>query len=110
MSREYVALLREPPEVRPLLQSSARLRGTHLSIGDHEGTTHLVDPTGRLLVHLGRPMRIDVPGEVERLLHTTVPLPTWWIDIRAALNATAIALHCAEELVSRHGGTVWRAS
>ncbi|MFC5752132.1 hypothetical protein [Actinomadura rugatobispora] len=55
-------------------------------------------------------MRIDVPGEVERLLHTTVPLPTWWIDIRAALNATAIALHCAEELVSRHGGTVWRAS
>jgi hypothetical protein len=81
-----------------------------LSIGVHHGATHLFDTAGRLLVRIGRPLRIDVPGEVERLLHTTVPLPTWWIDIKGSANAAPIALHCAEEMASRHGGTVWKAT
>ncbi|MFI0351780.1 hypothetical protein [Actinomadura sp. 9N407] len=105
--REFVALLREQPQI-PLLLNS--LRGAGLSTSGQTGTTHLYDTTNRLLVTIAKPLRIDVPGEVERLLGTTVPLPIWWVELRAAaglLPAAPLAHQCAEELVSHHGGLVW---
>ncbi|GAA3931897.1 hypothetical protein GCM10023085_11530 [Actinomadura viridis] len=107
MSREIVALLRERPELAPLLHS---LRGKGLAVAEHDNTTHLYDAAGRLLVHIAHPLRIDVPGEVERLLNTSVPLPVWWVGVRAAATLTEagpLARRCAETLVSRHGGTLW---
>ncbi|MFF5264792.1 hypothetical protein ACFY4C_38215 [Actinomadura viridis] len=107
MSREIVALLRERPELDPLLDS---LRGKGLAVAEHDSTTHLFDATGRVLVQLGRPLRIDVPGEVERLLNTPAPLPVWWVDVRAAATLTEagpLAQRCAATLIARHGGTLW---
>ncbi|RFU43299.1 hypothetical protein DZF91_01815 [Actinomadura logoneensis] len=107
MSRELVVLLPEPPDIDAALSNSDALRDAALSIGHSNGATLLFDAGGRLLVFIAEPRRVEVPGETERLLNVPVPVPTWWIDIRAAATpdtASTIAHHCAEALTHRHNG------
>ncbi|WP_026415329.1 hypothetical protein [Actinomadura oligospora] len=109
MSRELVVLLPEPPDIAAVLSNSDALRDTALSIAHLDGATLLYDDEGRLLVRVAEPRRIEVPGETERLLGVPAPLPTWWIDLRAAATpdtASATARHCAEALATRHHGTI----
>jgi hypothetical protein len=109
MSREFIALLQEQPQIPLLLET---LRGLGLSANNEAGTTHLYDTANHVLVTIAKPVKIEVPGEVERLLGTTVPLPTWWTEIRAAAGiptAKPLAHQCANHLITHHGGNIWTA-
>jgi hypothetical protein len=71
---------------------------------------HLHDPDGPLLVSVETPVLVQVEGEVERLLGVRMTAPVWWVDIRAAVEpkqAVTLATAIGEELVRRHGGTLW---
>jgi hypothetical protein len=55
-------------------------------------------------------MFVQVPGEVERLLGVQVPLPTWWVNVRAAAgppDAERVARRFSDDLVRWRGGMVW---
>jgi len=64
------------------------------------------------LVSVELPLLIQVPGEVERMLGTsvgTVETPAWWVEIRATARdgAREVAEQYANTLISRLGGKVW---
>jgi hypothetical protein len=64
------------------------------------------------LVSIELPLLIQVPGEVERMLGTTVgtvQTPAWWVEIRASARdgAREIAEKYAATLINRLGGKVW---
>ncbi|WP_433157648.1 hypothetical protein [Kribbella sp. CA-247076] len=64
------------------------------------------------LVSIELPLLIQVPGEVERMLGTTVgtvDTPAWWVEIRAtaADGAREVAEQYANTLINRLGGRVW---
>ncbi|MDL4772592.1 hypothetical protein [Actinomadura xylanilytica] len=106
MSRELVVLTRERPDLAVLPDL---VGGRGLSVGG----AYVFDAGDRLLVRVREPILVMVPGEVERLLDTDVEAPVWWTDVRAAADlaeARMVARHCAEQLASRHDGTVWSES
>lgn len=116
MSNDMVALVRDRPDVGGALQGlGGRLRlplAVSTGTGPQQGPARVYDAAGRLIVFVAPPVLVAVPGEVERLLGAGVPVaaPVWWVDIRAAADvaeAAEVARHCADELVARHGGTVW---
>ncbi|TDD58551.1 hypothetical protein E1263_18730 [Kribbella antibiotica] len=64
------------------------------------------------LVSIELPLLIQVPGEVERMLGTTVGVvdtPAWWVEIRATSQdgARELAEQYANTLIKRLGGKVW---
>ncbi|GAA1595708.1 MULTISPECIES: hypothetical protein [Kribbella] len=64
------------------------------------------------LVSIELPLLIQVPGEVERMLGTSVGVvdtPAWWVEIRATSQdgAREIAEQYARTLIKRLGGKVW---
>lgn len=64
------------------------------------------------LVSIELPLLIQVPGEVERMLGTTVgtvDTPAWWVEIRATARdgAREVAQQYATTLINRLGGKVW---
>lgn len=64
------------------------------------------------LVSIELPLLIQVPGEVERMLGTSIGLvdtPAWWVEIRATARdgAREIAQQYARTLINRLGGKVW---
>jgi hypothetical protein len=64
------------------------------------------------LVSVELPLLIQVPGEVERMLGTsvgTVKTPAWWVEIRATARdgAREVAEQYANTLINRLGGKVW---
>ncbi|MGZ0145470.1 hypothetical protein ACXJJ3_00260 [Kribbella sp. WER1] len=64
------------------------------------------------LVSIELPLLIQVPGEVERMLGTSVGVvdtPAWWVEIRATSHdgAREIAQQYARTLIKRLGGKVW---
>jgi hypothetical protein len=66
------------------------------------------------LVSIELPLLIQVPGEVERMLGTTVgevDTPAWWVEIRATARdgAREVAEQYATTLINRLGGKVWTA-
>lgn len=77
----------------------------------------LRDDDGAPLVSIEAAQRVDVPGEVERLLGAEtaarMPEPCWWVEVRAssaargATDTAALAHRFADSLVDRLGGTVW---
>ncbi|MFF0342964.1 hypothetical protein [Kribbella sp. NPDC004875] len=64
------------------------------------------------LVSIELPLLIQVPGEVERMLGTSVgavETPAWWVEIRATARdgARELAEKYAATLIKRLGGKVW---
>jgi hypothetical protein len=110
VSREFVALLRERPEIRPVLEGLEVAPGLALSLAEQPGVTQVFDGGGRLLVIIRNPVLIAVPSEAERLLGTSVTSPVWWVELRAAggvAEAVRIAEECADRLAADHDGLVW---
>jgi hypothetical protein len=109
MSHDLVALVRQQPDTAAVLDGMVAM-GEQLDIRPHLGAIHVYDPAGRLLVFIETPMFVQVPGEVERLLGVQVNLPTWWVNVRAAVDppdAERIAQKFAADLVRWQGGMVW---
>lgn len=110
MSHDVVAIVRDMPDVRAVLDDMIAGGDLLVDRAGEDSPAQLFDGDGRLLVSIEIPVRIGVPGEVERLLgieHETIPV--WWVEARATLGVGAdrIADDFAERLVHRFGGTVW---
>jgi hypothetical protein len=109
MSYDLVALVREQPDGAAVLDGMIAM-GEQLEVRAHVGGVHVYDSAGRLLVFIETPMFVQVPGEVERLLGVQVSLPTWWVNVRAAVDppdAERIARKFVDDLVRWQGGMVW---
>ncbi|MDN3356858.1 hypothetical protein [Actinomadura sp. DC4] len=115
MTHDVVALVRNAPEVRTLVDSMAETDEGLLVRGAGDGAViQLCDDEGRALVSIEAPQYVRVDGEVERLLGAEAaakaPVPVWWVEARAASadpRSAALAGRFAEDLVRRLGGTVW---
>ncbi|WP_116022186.1 hypothetical protein [Thermomonospora umbrina] len=112
MSTDVIALTNDRPDVGAVLEGLGPRLRLPLAVTAAGGACRVYDDSGRLVVFVTDPTLVTVPGEVERLLCDGVraPAPVWWVDIRAAAdlaNAAHVARSCADELVARHGGTVW---
>ncbi|MEU5883496.1 hypothetical protein [Spirillospora sp. NPDC047279] len=110
MSREFVALLRERPEIAAALRHVEIPGGAPLEVGSQAGATQVFDGSGRMLVIIREPVLVEVPDEAERLLGVAVPSPVWWVEIQAAAgagDAADVAARLAEAMTGRYGGTVW---
>lgn len=110
MSTDLVALTNDRPDVAAVLEGLAPRR--RMAVGAQPDGCRVYDESGRLVMIAAEPLLVAVPGEVERLLdgQVSVTPPVWWVDIRAAADladAHQVARACADELVARHGGTVW---
>ncbi|KAB2388806.1 hypothetical protein [Actinomadura montaniterrae] len=75
---------------------------------------HLCDESDRVLVSIEEAQRVEVEGEVERLLGNRVTaglaIPYWWMEAwvpDSAPDGPAVAHRFAAELTSRLGGAVW---
>ena len=114
MTCDIVALVRNQPDVRAVIEGMVAV-GERVEPRDVSGgVTQLYDPAGRLLASIEIPVLVKVAGEVARLLGSDqaarVEPPLWWVDIRAAVglpDAERIARKFAEDLVHWQGGTVW---
>jgi hypothetical protein len=114
MTCDIVALVRNQPDVRTVIEGMVAF-GERLEQRDVTGgVTQLYDPAGRLLVSIEAPILVSVAGEVARLLGSDqaarVEPPVWWVDIRAAASlpdAERIARKFADDLVHWQGGAVW---
>jgi hypothetical protein len=110
VSTDVVALTNDRPDVGAVLEGLASRLRLPLAVSAQAGACRVYDDAGRLVVFVPDPVLVTVPGEVERLLGERAAPPVWWVDIRAAADlddAARVALACADELVARHGGTVW---
>ena len=114
MTCDIVALVRNQPDVRTVIEGMVAF-GEQLEQRDVAGgVTQLYDPAGRLLVSIEVPVLVNVAGKVGRLLGSDqaarVEPPLWWVDIRAAAglpDAERIARKFADDLVHWQGGAVW---
>ncbi|HEY7487331.1 MAG TPA: hypothetical protein VH912_22940 [Streptosporangiaceae bacterium] len=114
MTCDIVALVRNQPDVRTVIEGMVAF-GEQLEQRDVAGgVTQLYDSSGRLLVSIEVPVLVKVTGEVGRLLgsdqETRAEPPLWWVDIRAAAglpDAARIARKFADDLVHWQGGVVW---
>jgi hypothetical protein len=115
VTHDVVALVRNAPDVRTLVDSMAETDESLRVRGTGEGAIiQLCNEEGQALVSIEAPQFVRVDGEVERLLGAEVaakvPTPVWWVEVRAALadeRSAALARRFADELVRRLGGTVW---
>jgi hypothetical protein len=114
MTCDLVALVRNRPDVRTVIDGmlafGQRFRPRELE----GGVTRLYDPSGRLIVSIEVPVLVNVPGEVERMLGPELAgrysTPIWWVDVRAGAgvpDADRVARRFADDLVRWQGGLVW---
>lgn len=109
MTYDIVVLTPSTPDLPALLRTLAT---THpdLRVQPAAGNLglQLCDDAGEPLVHIETPILIHVPGEAERLLGpltTPLPVPVWWIDLRAVERQDAVPLaHTIATLVTQHLG------
>lgn len=115
MTYDVVALVRQAPDVRALVDSMAEA-GPDLTVeGAGEGAViRLRDGSGRPVLAIEAAQKVDVPGEVERLLGeqaaADMPDPCWWVEARAAGSGpdpAGLAHRFADALTGRLGGAVW---
>lgn len=114
MTYDIVALVRNQPDVRTVIDGMLAFGELLQSSELDGGATRLYDARGKLLVSIEAPVLVNVPGEVERILGIELPgrvgPPVWWVDVRAAADlpdATRLARKFAGDLVHWQGGMVW---
>ncbi|MFD0686793.1 hypothetical protein [Actinomadura fibrosa] len=115
MTYDLVVLTQRAPDVRAVVDSMVDAGEALRVRGSGEGAViQLCDDDGRALVSIEAAQRVDVAGEVERLLGGGVTagltVPYWWTEARAsggAEGAPAIAHRFADAMVARLGGAVW---
>ena len=117
MTCDMVALVRNQPDIRNVVDGMVAFGEQVEPREVSGGVTQLYDPAGRLLVSIEIPVRVTVAGEVARLLGSDmaarVEPPLWWVDVRAAAglpDAERIARKFADDLVHWQGGSVWTGS
>src|SRR5689334_11355351 len=115
MTYDLVALVDGRPSTDDVLAGLAAA-GEDLGVRAVSGgaVVQLCDAENSPLVSIELPILIQVPGEVERMLGTTVGVvdtPAWWVEIRATAHECAreIAEQYANALIKRLGGKVWTA-
>ncbi|MBX9388715.1 hypothetical protein ACFONH_17085 [Streptomonospora nanhaiensis] len=115
MTYDVVALVREAPDVRALVDAMVDAHPDLKVVGAGDGAViQLCDGSGRALLSIEAAQEVRVPGEVERLLGPDIaaqlPDPCWWIEARAAgadPGPAGLAHRFAGGLVQRLGGLVW---
>ncbi|MET9271935.1 hypothetical protein [Kribbella sp. NPDC003557] len=113
MTYDVVALLERMPSDEDALAALAATGTEHRVRAVSGGLViQLCDEGDMPLVSIDTPMYIQAPGEPLRLLgpaYADVPVPTWWVEIRAATRdgCSQLAWRYAEELVDRAGGRIW---
>lgn len=117
MTYDLVALTARAPNIRATVDAMAHA-GPELRVrGAGSGAVvQLCDDHDRPLVSIEAAQRVDVEGEVERLLGPGaaegLTVPYWWVEIRASGDGdrpAALAHRFAGDLVRRLGGRVWSA-
>jgi hypothetical protein len=113
MTYDLVALVDGRPSSDDVL-ASLKTAGEELGVRAVSGgaVIQLCGADNLPLVSIELPLLIQVPGEVERMLGTTVGVvdtPAWWVEIRATARdgAREVALQYANTLINRLGGKVW---
>ncbi|MFI1563048.1 DUF6177 family protein [Streptomyces sp. NPDC020490] len=113
MTKDVIALTRKMPDTWTLLAGLyAGGPGADLSAGADGAVLHLRGPDGRPLVSVEAPVLVQVPGEAERLLGRTTPVPFWWTEARAssaAPEAERLAGSVCGRLALLLDGGVWPA-
>ncbi|SEF43918.1 hypothetical protein SAMN04489712_10124 [Thermomonospora echinospora] len=115
MTYDLVVLTSRAPDVRAIVDSMVHAGETLRVRGAGGGALiQLCDDDGRPLVNIEAAQRVDVEGEVERLLGAEVTagltVPYWWVEVRASGgrgDAPALAHRFADAMVERLGGAVW---
>lgn len=113
MTYDVVALLERMPSDEDALAALAATGTEHRVRAVSGGVViQLCDEDDMPLVSIDAPMYIQAPGEPLRLFgsaYADVPVPTWWVEIRAATRdgCSQLAWRYAEELVDRAGGRIW---
>jgi hypothetical protein len=115
MTYDLVALTQRAPDAQALAESMASAGDALVVRGAGDGALiQLCDESGRMLVSIEAAQRVDVAGEVERLLGDAITVgltvPYWWIEARApedVPDAPAVAYRFAAALTARLGGVVW---
>ena len=115
MTYDVVVLTQRAPDVRAIVDSmvrageSLRVRGAR-----SDAVVQLVGADGRPVLSIEAAQRVDVAGEVERLLGPEVTagltVPYWWVEARAVdteADAIEITHRFAEAMTERLGGAVW---
>ena len=113
MTYDLVALVDGRPSSEDVLAGLAAA-GDELGVRAVSGgaVVQLCGDDNLPLVSIELPLLIQVPGEVERMLGTsvgTVDTPAWWVEIRASARdgAREVAEKYATTLINRLGGKVW---
>ncbi|MER6812112.1 DUF6177 family protein [Spirillospora sp. NPDC000708] len=115
MTYELVVLTQREPDALDLVDAMVSADDT-LWVGDIGDSTlvQLRDESGRVLVSIGTAQRVEVEGEVERVLGDAVTagltVPYWQVEARVpddAPEGPAVAHRFAAALASRLGGAVW---
>ncbi|MFF2329173.1 MULTISPECIES: DUF6177 family protein [unclassified Streptomyces] len=113
MTQDVIALTPQMPDTRTLL-AGLHAGGPDLRVNREAGgaVAQLCTAAGQALVSLEAPRYIQVPGEVDRLLGSSVcaESPVWWTEARATTaveEAGRLAGSVAGRLTAVLGGTVW---
>ncbi|WP_067456537.1 hypothetical protein [Actinomadura macra] len=115
MTYDMVVLTQRAPDVRAIVDSMVAAGETLRVRGGGDGAIiRLCDDEGRPLVSIESAQRVDVEGEVGRVLGETVDagltVPYWWVEVRASggdPGAPVLAHRFADAMVGRLGGAVW---
>ncbi|GAB3439193.1 hypothetical protein GCM10027570_03180 [Streptomonospora sediminis] len=115
MTYDVVALVRQAPDVRTLVDSMVAAGPELKVVGAGEGAViQLRDGSGRPLLAIEAAQQVEVPSEVARVLGTAaaadMPDPCWWVEARAAGSGPdpeGLAHRFGDALADRLGGIVW---
>ncbi|MFI0482183.1 hypothetical protein [Actinomadura sp. 9N215] len=118
MTYDMVVLTRRAPNVRAIVDSMVDAGDTLRVRGSGDGALiQLCDDEGLPLLSIESAQRVDVAGEVERLLGPDVvaglTVPFWWVEARATgadPRGQEAADRFAAAMVERLGGAVWRSA
>ncbi|WPW30465.1 DUF6177 family protein [Streptomyces atratus] len=113
MTQDVIALTPQMPDTKTLL-AGLHAGGPDLLVNRAGGgsVVQLCTAAGQALVSLEAPRYLQVPGEVDRLLGSSVHAesPVWWTEARATTaveEAGRLAGSVAGRLTAVLGGTVW---
>ncbi|MFJ9677923.1 DUF6177 family protein [Streptomyces sp. NPDC101194] len=113
MTQDVIALTPQMPDTKTLL-AGLHAGGPDLLVNRAGGgsVVQLCTAAGQALVSVEAPRYLQVPGEVDRLLGSSVheESPVWWTEARATTaveEAGRLAGSVAGRLTAVLGGTVW---
>ncbi|MFJ5718563.1 DUF6177 family protein [Streptomyces sp. NPDC093149] len=113
MTQDVIALTPQMPDTKTLL-AGLHAGGPDLLVNRAGGgsVVQLCTAAGQALVSVEAPRYLQVPGEVDRLLGSSVHAesPVWWTEARATTaveEAGRLAGSVAGRLTAELGGTVW---